>query len=636
MASLPREDLGSSTSREKESYGSVLPHRAGGSCGLRAMEDGVSGLPRSERKEGDYPDDCGYEVPFRTESKSHLRWMKFQDAGLKTAENVNGYSPANASLDGQVQLMVNILAEVYSDDTVTKEEQILLLLESKVQCELNITTTQLQEGDDSCLSEWDGLVCWPKGTLGKMLAVPCPVYILDFNHKGLAYRRCNLNGTWDLVQTFNRTWANYSECLHSLQPEIGTTKNEFFERLYVTYTVGYAVSFCSLAVAIFIIGYFRRLHCTRNYIHMHLFVSFMLRAVSIFIKDKVVYSHIGMEELDSLMMNDFGTILMTPVPDKSQYVGCKVAVVMFLYFLTTNYYWILVEGLYLHSLIFVAFFSDTKYLWSFTLIGWGFPAIFAVMWAVVRATLADTRCWELHAGDIKWIYQAPILAAIGLNFILFLNTVRVLATKIWESNAVGYDTKKQYRKLAKSTLVLVLVFGVHYIVFMCLPQTSTEFEWQIRMHFELFFNSFQGFFVSIIYCYCNGEVQTEIKKTWTRWNLALDWKSTNPCGNYRYGSVLTNVTHSTSSQSQMVASSRMVLISSKVCQSVSEQPEVHVNLPGYVRSNSDHECLPQWIKEKTNEDEEKQVDDISLKETLRPRQMSTDSEINREETEEVL
>lgn len=43
----------------------------------------------------------------------------------------------------------------------------------------------------------------------------------------------------------------------------------------------------------------------------------------------------------------------------------------FLYFLATNYYWILVEGLYLHSLIFMAFFSEKKYLWGFTIFGWG-------------------------------------------------------------------------------------------------------------------------------------------------------------------------------------------------------------------------------------------------------------------------
>lgn len=48
-----------------------------------------------------------------------------------------------------------------------------------------------------------------------------------------------------------------------------------------------------------------------------------------------------------------------------------MAVTFFLYFLATNYYWILVEGLYLHSLIFMAFFSEKKYLWGFTVFGWG-------------------------------------------------------------------------------------------------------------------------------------------------------------------------------------------------------------------------------------------------------------------------
>ncbi len=35
------------------------------------------------------------------------------------------------------------------------------------------------------------------------------------------------------------------------------SQQDFFERLYVMYTIGYAVSFSSLLVAIFIIGYFR-------------------------------------------------------------------------------------------------------------------------------------------------------------------------------------------------------------------------------------------------------------------------------------------------------------------------------------------------------------------------------------------
>lgn len=48
-----------------------------------------------------------------------------------------------------------------------------------------------------------------------------------------------------------------------------------------------------------------------------------------------------------------------------------------------------------------------------------------------------------------------------------------------------------YRKLAKSTLVLVLVFGIHYIIFVGMPHTFEGPSWEVRMYFELFFNSFQ-------------------------------------------------------------------------------------------------------------------------------------------------
>ncbi len=49
-----------------------------------------------------------------------------------------------------------------------------------------------------------------------------------------------------------------------------------------------------------------------------------------------------------------------------------------------------------------------------------------------------------------------------------------------------------FRKLLKSTLVLMPLFGVHYMVFMALPYTEvTGLLWQVQMHYEMFFNSSQ-------------------------------------------------------------------------------------------------------------------------------------------------
>ncbi|KAK1879043.1 Parathyroid hormone/parathyroid hormone-related peptide receptor [Dissostichus eleginoides] len=451
-----------------------------------------------------------------------------------------------------------------------------------------------------CSPEWDGIVCWPGGPPGKLVSTTCPEYIHDFNHKGLAYRRCDNNGTWELA-TANKTWANYNECSKFLLHYNPSHEREVFHRLYLIYTVGYSISLGSLMVAVVILGYFRRLHCTRNYIHMHLFVSYMLRAISIFVKDVVLYSGSAVESMERVTVEDLKSITEAPPANKTQFIGCKVVVTLFLYFLATNYYWILVEGLYLHSLIFMTFFSDRKYLWGFTLIGWGVPAMVVTVWATMRATFADTECWDLSAGNLKWIYQVPILAAIVVNFMLFLNIIRVLATKLRETNAGRCDTRQQYRKLLKSTMVLMPLFGVHYIIFHAMPYTEVSgVPWLIQMHYEMLFNSFQGFLVAIIYCFCNGEVQAEIKKSWSRRTLALDFKRKARSGSntYSYGPMVSHT-----SVTNVTARGPLAL---HLTTRLGPVPvNGHRNLPGYVKNGSVSEnSLPSSGQELHIPDEE--------------------------------
>ncbi|XP_018427174.1 PREDICTED: parathyroid hormone/parathyroid hormone-related peptide receptor-like [Nanorana parkeri] len=247
----------------------------------------------------------------------------------------------------------------------------------------------------------------------------------------------------------------------------------------------------------------------------------------------------------------------------------------------------------------------------------GVPAVFVTIWARERATFADTECWDLSAGNLKWIIQGPILAATVANFFLFINIVRVLATKLRETNAGRCDTRQQYRKLLKSTLVLMPLFGVHYIVFSVLRvigkkstrpinsarlslQDESEGDNLVGQRLQSALPGVIGFFVAIIYCFCNGEVQAEIKKSWSRWTLALDFKRKARSGSttYSYGPMVshTSVTNVTT---------RGPLALHLNTRFVSAALNGHRNLPGYVKNGSISEnSIPSSGPEQYNKDED--------------------------------
>lgn len=110
-----------------------------------------------------------------------------------------------------------------------------------------------------------------------------------------------------------------------------------------------------------------------------------------------------------------------------------------------------------------------------------------------------------------------------------------------------------------------------------------------------------------------SQVQTEIKKTWTRWNLNFNWDGPMVCGRYHYGSVVVGINNnnSTSSQSHLAAGPPAnSLISSRVSRTTGpSMVSTHIILPGYVISNSDPS-----IPEEPEDSGPKMVDDISLKE----------------------
>ncbi|OQR72817.1 secretin receptor-like [Tropilaelaps mercedesae] len=56
-----------------------------------------------------------------------------------------------------------------------------------------------------------------------------------------------------------------------------------------------------------------------------------------------------------------------------------------------NYCWILVEGLYLHNLIFNSLYADGSSVRKYIIMGWGLPVPFVVVWAVARNTVGNDK-----------------------------------------------------------------------------------------------------------------------------------------------------------------------------------------------------------------------------------------------------
>ncbi|XP_043989981.1 adenylate cyclase activating polypeptide 1a (pituitary) receptor type I isoform X7 [Gambusia affinis] len=330
-----------------------------------------------------------------------------------------------------------------------------------------------------CPWMWDNLTCWQAADVGEVVTVKCPEFFHDFMTPEEEIGRVNRNCT---EYGWSEPYPHYVDiCLL----DDNTTKPDYFASVKALYTVGYSTSLVSLTTAMVILCRFRKLHCTRNFIHMNLFVSFILRAISVFIKDGVLYPKEDSEHCFMLTQ-----------------VACKAVMIFFHYCVMSNYFWLFIEGLYLFTLLVETFFPERRYFYWYTIVGWGTPTICVTIWAVLRLHFHDTGCWETNEHTaLWWVIKGPVVASIMINFVLFIGIIIILVQKL-QSPDIGGNESSIYLRLARSTLLLIPLFGIHYTVFAFSPEDVSKRE---RLVFELGLGSFQGFVVAVLYCFLNGE-----------------------------------------------------------------------------------------------------------------------------------
>uniref|UniRef100_A0ACB8FVV3 Uncharacterized protein n=1 Tax=Sphaerodactylus townsendi TaxID=933632 RepID=A0ACB8FVV3_9SAUR len=290
-----------------------------------------------------------------------------------------------------------------------------------------------------CQVLWDELLCWPDANPGQTLTFDCPGVIVHFTKKrGWVKRNCTTQGWTDpsppyavacpLEEEIIRDGETETE--HVIANKLDTVQNfvEFYLATVKTiYTIGYSVSTATLTIAVVVLISFRRLHCPRNYIHIHLFLTFILKAIAIFVRDLVVFQTEGTDYCS------FST---------SQ---CKISVVFSHYFMMTNFMWLLVEALYLNCLLLSSFPHGRRYFWWLVLFGWGVPTFFTTVWILVKVHFEDTACWDITDNSpYWWLIKGPIIFSVAVNFGLFINIIRILLKKL-DPRRMNFSHSSQYR-----------------------------------------------------------------------------------------------------------------------------------------------------------------------------------------------
>ncbi|KAG5319345.1 PTH1R protein, partial [Pseudoatta argentina] len=404
-----------------------------------------------------------------------------------------------------------------------------------------------------CPEIWDGILCWNSTAPGQLAVQQCASYIMGFDAHAYASKQCMPNGKWYWNVKTHSVWTNFSQCygeplvavlmnMSNVETNNATLIKKFLPVVKIISKLGYSISLFTLIIAFCILATInlspigrRKLRCPRNILHMHLFVSFVMRAFMALLKNMLFVSGLGVA--DAVIKVTEGYWLLD---EKESNWQCKTFTSLWQYFILANYSWILMEGIYLHNLVFLALFTDANSsIVYYVIFGWGLPAIFILPWVVTRIIFQDTYCWTTNEKPLLFLFiRVPTMLSILINFVLFINIVRVLLVKL--KSTMSEETER-YKRWARSTLVLVPLFGVHYAFFIFMSYSigvneTVEVVW---LFCDQLFASFQGFFVAVLYCFLNGEVRAEVSRTlcgikWThlrgiRWGQRASTHSVSTC-----------------------------------------------------------------------------------------------------------
>ncbi|CAL1273760.1 unnamed protein product [Larinioides sclopetarius] len=343
-----------------------------------------------------------------------------------------------------------------------------------------------EEAENGCPAAWDSLFCWPPTAAGSTVSLPCSdifPFLRKDNGTAVAFRICDYEGNWS-----NGGWTNYSEC-EKLEFEERDPVSPFAISI-ILLTVS-SISLVSLCAALVVFSTFQSLECPRVRVHRHLLLSLLLHAFML-----IGVAAAGLHPAQLLNHADW---------------LCKMLLVLKTYSAMASVHWMFVEGLLLHASVTTSVFDRHAPFTLYYSLGWGIPALCVLIWVVIMSFQWKKACWEGYGhSPFIWFITAPMILALLVNAVFLVNIIRILIIKMRTNSAIE---SKQIRQAVRATLLLFPLLGVTHLLFCVNPGGRWE---PFYMLVNALLQSSQGLFVSVLYCFLNSEVQSVLRRAYTR------------------------------------------------------------------------------------------------------------------------
>ncbi|XP_033762156.1 calcitonin gene-related peptide type 1 receptor-like isoform X2 [Pecten maximus] len=353
------------------------------------------------------------------------------------------------------------------------------------------------DGEQYCNATSDIFGCWNYTQAGTTAIIPCPE-IPGMNPNEYAFKQCTENGTWWRSPSTNKEKSDYSYCWKDIHTFIENT-NSGHEHVYI-FVSGYSISVAMLLLSLFIFCRFSQLRCDRITIHKNLFSSYVLTGFS-----WILYM---------LLVATNGHVI------QENPIWCRMIHVFAQYCVVSNFSWMFCEGLYLHTIMVRTFGSTKHVLIACYFIGWLWPFVLVSIYTGIRGSADDDQrssCW-IGESSLQWIMYAPIIVSMVANFIFLCNIVRLLITKLRQ-----VPEATQTKKAARATLILIPLLGLQFLLVPLRPEIGSDTE-RAYHYISALVVSLQGAFVSTMYCFCNSEVISVIKRKWYQHKVMFSGK----------------------------------------------------------------------------------------------------------------